>query len=85
MIHPCILNCTQLTIYLIPFLSGISFAARPPSFAPDFRFSVEPSDVVVRRDRAAAALHCSTADSAAVVRWRRNGEFLRFPDFHDRR
>ena len=76
---------SPLITSFLPLLSGISFAPRPASFAPDFRFSVEPTDVVVMKDRAAAALHCSTVDSSAVVRWRRNGEFLRFPDFHDRR
>ena len=70
----------------LSLLSGSSFGPRPPSFHPEFRFTVEPADVVATKGRASAALHCSTgAAAAAVIRWRRNGEFLRFPDLNDRR
>ena len=51
----------------------------------DFGFEVEPEDAVVVRD-APAMLHCSAkGPTNTKIKWKRDGEFLNFPDFNDRR
>lgn len=52
---------------------------------PSFHFSVEPSDTVVVRNEP-AILHCSAdGPGPPKIKWKRDGEFLDFPDFNDRR
>ena len=58
-----------------------------------FRFLVEPSDTVVAKnspDFTGAILHCAASEAGddypkPTVRWRRDGQSLKFPDFNDRR
>jgi hypothetical protein len=55
----------------------------------EFRFLVEPSDALVVRNRP-TILDCaaSSLDGSYVrptIRWKRDGQFLQFPDFNDRR
>ena len=50
----------------------------------------EPEDVVVVRNKP-AILHCEASLSgpgssrSVKIKWKRDGEFLNFPDFNDRR
>jgi len=56
----------------------------------DFRFLVEPSDTVAAKNNPVGPiLHCAaeTGDDypKPTVKWRRDGQSLKFPDFNDRR
>ena len=56
----------------------------------EFKFLQEPEDVVVVRNKP-AILHCEASLSGpgssrnVKIKWKRDGEFLNFPDFNDRR
>ena len=56
----------------------------------EFKFLQEPEDVVVVRNKP-ATLHCEASLSGpgnsrnVKIKWKRDGEFLNFPDFNDRR
>ena len=70
------------TIFLVNFSGAID----APSF-PVFRFTEEPEDTVVVRNEP-ATLNCVatlSSYSQPTIRWKRNGAFLSFPDFNDRR
>ena len=67
---------------------NLFFFSDPQTF-PEFRFIREPDDKVVLRN-SPAILDCSAEISGSnfpppTIRWKRDGEFLQFPDFNDRR
>ena len=77
-------HCLQGFIFLFSFLSGWL----DPQFTK-FEFSVEPQDLYVSRNQP-AVLNCEAnvgreAASRPTVRWKKDGQFLQFPDFNDRR
>ena len=71
------------------FLSGSILSSETNRFS-EFKFLQEPEDVVVVRNRP-ALLNCEaslTGPGSArplKIKWKRDGEFLNFPDFNDRR
>ena len=56
----------------------------------EFHFTVEPSDTVVAKNSPVGPiLHCAAESGddypKPTVKWRRDGQSLKFPDFNDRR
>ena len=71
------------------FLSGSILSSEASRFS-EFKFLQEPEDVVVVRNRP-AILNCEASLTGSgnarplKIKWKRDGEFLNFPDFNDRR
>ncbi|XP_059093555.1 neogenin-like isoform X2 [Tigriopus californicus] len=52
---------------------------------PEFRFLDEPEDTLVVKNQPATLKCSAVGPRPPKIRWKRNGEFLQFPDFNDRR
>ena len=79
-----------LNLLYIFFLSGWLNERQDLKKFSDFRFLVEPSDTVAAKNNPVGPiLHCAaeTGDDypKPTVKWRRDGQSLKFPDFNDRR
>ncbi|TRY68887.1 hypothetical protein TCAL_15145, partial [Tigriopus californicus] len=55
------------------------------SMFPEFRFLDEPEDTLVVKNQPATLKCSAVGPRPPKIRWKRNGEFLQFPDFNDRR
>ena len=69
------------------FVNPCSFLFTGSYIFPEFKFVEEPVDVIVNKDQA-AILNCHAKASngnPVLVRWKRDGQFIHFPDFNDRR
>ena len=80
----------SIVIYFVFFLSGWLNQRQDLKKFSDFRFLVEPSDTVAAKNNPVGPiLHCAaeTGDDypKPTVKWRRDGQSLKFPDFNDRR
>ena len=91
-----LLHCSTVRIFkvikftLFFFLSGWLNERQNLKKFSDFRFLVEPSDTVAAKNNPVGPiLHCAaeTGDDypKPTVKWRRDGQSLKFPDFNDRR
>ena len=83
-----IFKALKFTLYF--FLSGWLNERQDLKKFSDFRFLVEPSDTVAAKNNPVGPiLHCAaeTGDDypKPTVKWRRDGQSLKFPDFNDRR
>ena len=87
-----LLHCSSVRIFktYFLFLSGWLNERQDLKKFSDFRFLVEPSDTVAAKNNPVGPiLHCAaeTGDDypKPTVKWRRDGQSLKFPDFNDRR
>ena len=78
-------------VYLFPFfIAGFlgQRRAKTNHRFSGFRFLVEPSDLTVGKN-SPALFNCEATVNEGyprpIIRWKRNGQFLQFPDFNDRR